>query len=240
MNKEKIHGFLDKIFRGSINELIDYVYKQMEEGKAVQIVTANPEILMEACKDEECERLLNDGRIVATADGISLIKATENLENPIACRITGVDISQYLLEKLNIAGGSLYVLGSSQDTLDLFATKLNNHYRNINIIGLRNGYDTDFRMAMDEICTKRPDVTLVALGVPRQEKLIYRNLDRFSAGIFMGVGGSIDVLSGAKKRAPQFFIRHNLEWLYRIGREPKRLGRFYRNNIKFFRMVKRG
>ena len=64
-------------------------------------------------------------------------------------------------------------------------------------------------------------------------KLIYKHLNEFDKGIFVGVGGSFDVLSGTKKRAPEFFIQHNLEWLYRITKEPSRLKRFYNNNIKF-------
>ena len=77
------------------------------------------------------------------------------------------------------------------------------------------------------------DIVLVALGMPIQEKLIYKHLNEFDKGIFVGVGGSFDVLSGTKKRAPEFFIQHNLEWLYRITKEPSRLKRFYNNNIKF-------
>ena len=80
---------------------------------------------------------------------------------------------------------------------------------------------------------KEPDIVLVALGMPAQEKLIYKHLKDFNKGIFVGVGGSLDVLSGTKERAPQFFIKHNLEWAYRIMKEPKRLKRFYNSHVKF-------
>ena len=83
------------------------------------------------------------------------------------------------------------------------------------------------------------DLVLVALGVPAQEKLIARHLERFSKGVFIGVGGSFDVLSGSKRRAPAVFVKTNTEWLYRILREPSRLGRFYRNNIKFLGQIRR-
>ena len=79
---------------------------------------------------------------------------------------------------------------------------------------------------------------MVALGVPSQEKLIYKHLDEFKKGIFIGVGGSFDVLSGTKKRAPKLFIKTNTEWLYRIICEPKRLKRFWNNNVKFIIKVK--
>ena len=90
---------------------------------------------------------------------------------------------------------------------------------------------------------KGADLVFVALGIPRQELLIDRYFPLAKKGIFVGVGGSFDVLSGMKQRAPQVFIDHNLEWLYRIVKEPKRMKRFYRSNIKFIwkiQKLKRG
>ena len=74
---------------------------------------------------------------------------------------------------------------------------------------------------------------MVALGIPNQEKLIYKHLKEFKKGIFIGVGGSFDVISGSKKRAPKLFVKFNIEWLYRICKEPSRLKRFWNNNVKF-------
>ena len=73
----------------------------------------------------------------------------------------------------------------------------------------------------------------VALGAPQQELLIHKYFRSDRKGIYIGVGGSFDVLSGKKQRAPSFFIRHNLEWLYRITKEPKRIKRFWNSNVKF-------
>ena len=91
----------------------------------------------------------------------------------------------------------------------------------------------------DYIKTLKPDIILVALGIPCQELLIYSNYKDFEHGIFMGVGGSFDVLSGTKKRAPKFLVKAHLEWLYRIIKEPNRLGRFFNSNIKYvFKIIK--
>ena len=84
-----------------------------------------------------------------------------------------------------------------------------------------------------EIIKLKPDVVMVALGIPNQEKLIYKHLKEFKKGIFIGVGGSFDVISGSKKRAPKLFVKLNIEWLYRICKEPSRLKRFWNNNVKF-------
>ena len=91
---------------------------------------------------------------------------------------------------------------------------------------------------MEEIVKKEPDVILVALGTPHQELLIDKYYERASKGIFLGVGGSFDVLSGMKKRAPRIFIKCNMEWLYRIVSEPKRIGRFYKSNVRFIKKVR--
>ena len=89
------------------------------------------------------------------------------------------------------------------------------------------------------IAEKEPDISLIALGAPMQELLIRRHMASFKKGVLIGVGGSFDVLSGMKKRAPQFFVKCNLEWLYRIVTEPKRLKRFWNNNIKFLFVLRK-
>ena len=92
---------------------------------------------------------------------------------------------------------------------------------------------SDKERQIENLSQQQPDIVIVALGAPKQELLIHRYYRRGEKGVFIGVGGSFDVLSGRKKRAPSFFIRHNLEWLYRIASEPKRLKRFWDSNIKF-------
>lgn len=80
---------------------------------------------------------------------------------------------------------------------------------------------------------------LVALGIPAQELLIAKYYEKFEKGIFVGIGGAFDVLSGMKKRAPKFFVQHNLEWLYRICSEPKRFKRFYQSNVRYISTIKK-
>lgn len=92
---------------------------------------------------------------------------------------------------------------------------------------------------MKKIIELNPDICLVALGIPEQEILISKYIENAKKGIYIGVGGSLDVLSGTKKRAPEIFIKLNLEWLYRIIKEPKRIKRFWNNNIKFLIEVRK-
>ena len=112
-------------------------------------------------------------------------------------------------------------------------------YSNINILGYSNGYEKDKDAIMKKIVKLNPDICLVALGIPYQEKLINKYIDIAKKGIYVGVGGSFDVLSGTKKRAPKIFIKLNLEWLYRLICEPKRLKRFINSNVKFIFEVRK-
>ena len=110
---------------------------------------------------------------------------------------------------------------------------INQKYPNINIVGFSDGYVEDKDKVMQEIISLSPDLILIALGVPNQELLINKYIEKAKKGVFIGVGGTFDVLSGCKKRAPKLFIKLNLEWMYRIICEPTRLKRFIQNNIVF-------
>ena len=117
--------------------------------------------------------------------------------------------------------------------------KINKEYPDLKIVGSCNGYVKNKDNVFDKMVKLQPDIILVGMGIPMQEKLIYKHIDKFEKGVFIGVGGSLDVISGTKKRAPKLFIKLNLEWLYRILREPKRIKTFYKNNVKFIFKVKK-
>ena len=123
--------------------------------------------------------------------------------------------------------------------MNTLAKKVSDKYPGIQIVGTVDGYVDDKDAVFDDMAIKKPDVVLVALGIPMQEIMINRHYHKFDKGIFIGVGGAFDVLSGMKKRAPHFFVNHNLEWLYRICSEPKRLKRFYRSNIKYLDEIRK-
>ena len=197
------------------------------------IVTVNPETLMISKKDSELKIILDDNNISLVPDGIAVVKASKWLDMPVKERITGVDIAEYLLKEANAQKKSLYLFGAKKEVIDALIDKIKSKYPNIKLLGYSDGYVSDRDKVMKEIVKMKPDVCLVALGIPYQEKLIYKYLDKFEKGIFVGVGGSFDVLSGSKKRAPKFFIKTNTEWLYRMVCEPKRLKRFWNNNVKF-------
>lgn len=208
----------------------------LKKNKKQFVITANPETFMIAKKNDLLHQALLDSRTLMVADGIALVKTSKKYG--VSCsKITGVDITYTLLDMANKRKKSIYLFGSKEEVIDKAIQRIEREYPNIKIVGYQNGYVEDKGKVFDNIVKVQPDIVLVALGIPVQENLIYQNLDRFQKGIFVGVGGTLDVLSGSKKRAPKFFQKCNLEWLYRIVTEPKRLKRFYHNNIKFIFQV---
>lgn len=225
--------YLKQVYDKSEKEYFKLLIKWLKNNEKKFIITANPETLTMAETDKEISKMLLDENNSVVPDGIAIVKACKMLNVPVTERIAGVDIADYLLKIANEQKKSLYLFGAKKEVVESLVNKINTDYPNINILGYSDGYVKDRDKVFKEIIKLKPDVCLVALGIPHQEKLIYKHLDKFDKGIFVGVGGSFDVLSGTKKRAPKIFIKLNLEWLYRIMCEPKRLKRFWNNNVKF-------
>ena len=229
----------DRLYSGSEESFYKILKKKLKNDERTFIVTANPETFMKSESDEEIRELLLDEKSLLVPDGIGIVKAARILDYDIKERITGIDISYKLLEYGNKLKKTIYLLGAKQEVIDDIVKVIERDYPDLKIVGAKNGYGKDKDKDFSDIVKKKPDIILVALGIPHQEKLFYKHLDKFDKGIFVGVGGSFDVISGHKKRAPKIFIKLNLEWFYRIMMEPSRLKRFYDSNVKFLFKVKK-
>ena len=236
---DNLDSLFSKVYSKSTEDFYKFLQNNLKKKNKTFIVTANPEAFMLAEKDEEYMNMLLDDDTVVVPDGIGVVKAGKMLGFEIKERITGVDLCDMLLGYCNDNKLKLYLFGAASEVINKMKDIIRNKYPNIDLVGAKNGYEKDKDKVFQDIVKKAPDVTLVALGMPLQEELIYKHLNKFKKGIFVGVGGSFDVISGSKKRAPKIFIKLNLEWLYRIVKEPKRLRRFWDNNVKFIFKVKR-
>ena len=233
-----MRAYFDKIYEGNKEAFTRELEERVNADKKTFVITANPETLMIGQENEEFDQILKSNKTIIVPDGIGVVKAANMLGHHIEERITGVETVETLLDILDKREKSVYLLGAKQEVLEQFVKKVKAKYPKLQIAGYQNGYIKDKDAAFDKIVKLQPDAVLVALGIPAQEMLIYKHYDRFEKGIFIGVGGSFDVLSGMKKRAPKIFIKLNLEWLYRIVTEPKRMKRFYRSNVKFIAKVR--
>ena len=228
-----------KLYKESAEKFYRKIRNNLKEEVRTFIVTANPETFMKSETDDELNILLNDKDTILVPDGIGIVKAARMINYDVKERIAGIDIANKLLEYGNELSKSIYLFGSKQEVIDSMNDVIKENYSNLKIVGTMNGYEKEKDKVFDKIVKSDPDIVLVALGIPLQEKLIYKHLNKFDKGIFVGVGGSFDVISGHKKRAPKMFIKLNLEWLYRIIKEPKRLKRFYDSNVKFLFKIKK-
>ncbi len=231
--------YLKRIYDKSEKEYFKLLIKWLKNNEKKFIITANPETLTMAETDKEISKMLLNENNSVVPDGIAIVKACKMLNIPVTERIAGVDIAEYLLYESSLLKKKVYLFGSKQEVIDGMKKVIEEKYSGIKLVGATNGYIEDKDKEFENIKKAKPDVVMVALGIPYQEKLIYEHLNDFEKGIFIGVGGSFDVLSGTKKRAPKIFIKLNLEWLYRIMCEPKRLKRFWNNNVKFILKIKK-
>jgi N-acetylglucosaminyldiphosphoundecaprenol N-acetyl-beta-D-mannosaminyltransferase len=228
---------LNVVYKKSKKSFYTSLNKILDSGEKKFIITANPETIVYATKDSLVNDMLFDSSNLIVPDGIAIVKAAKILKIDIKERISGIDIAEHLLEIANNKKKSLYLFGAKEEVVKKLVEIIKYKYPKIKVLGYTNGYIDNKDEEMKRIISLNPDICLVALGIPGQEKLIYNNISLIKKGIYMGVGGSFDVMSGIKKRAPKIFIKMNLEWLYIICKEPKRLKRFYNNNIKFLYKV---
>ena len=234
--KNKIY---QNLYIKSKQEAYNLIEKKLKNKEKKFIITANPETYMLSEKDKEMYKILNNKDNLVVPDGIAIVKTANFLGHDIKERITGVEIAEHLLEIANKNKYKVYLFGATEEVIERLENKIKEEYSNIKLVGASNGYIKDKDSVMEYIKTTNPDIIMLAMGIPMQEKLINKHITDFKKGIFIGVGGSFDVLSGSKKRAPKIFIKLHLEWLYRIIREPKRFRRFFNSNVKYIFKIRK-
>ncbi|AVQ47312.1 WecB/TagA/CpsF family glycosyltransferase [Clostridium botulinum] len=211
------------IFNGSKEELLNIIDKY----KQVNIISGNPEVLYNGLNNEELFKNFTDKNSIIIPDGVGVVLASKIIKNPVKEKIAGIELMDGILEKCNENGKAVYLLGTTEDVLKECERKLLIKYKNLNIVGKHNGFfDMDnCKDILEDIKELKPYALFIAMGCPRQEKFISKYMDELPCKIYMGVGGSFDVFAGKVKRAPRWMINCNLEWLYRVVKEPYRIKR---------------
>lgn len=228
--------YFKNLYIGSNENFYKIIKKNVKNNKKTFVITANAETFMFAKKDKTMNEIILNKNNLVVADGISILMGAKKLKLEVPTKITGVEMMENLL--INSKHNKVYLLGSKKEVLMKLVDKINSIYPNVSLVGYHDGYNYDETKVINEIIKTKPDFIFIALGIPKQEKLINKIIDKVNKGVFIGVGGSFDVISGVKKRAPKIIRKLNLEWLYRIIKEPKRIKRFYQNNIKFLIKIK--
>lgn len=186
------------------------------------IFTPNPEIVMAAYEDPSFKEVLNSADM-CTPDGIGVVYAAKMLGTPVPERVAGFDLTCGLLESLRKTGEGVFLFGAKPGVAEAARDKLVEQYTGLNIAGVQHGYfsESENEDIIKKINDSGAALLLVCLGAPKQEKWIYENKSKLtSVNLCMGVGGALDVFAGIVNRAPDIFIKCNLEWLYRFCKTP--------------------
>ncbi|MBW9159250.1 WecB/TagA/CpsF family glycosyltransferase [Clostridium tagluense] len=190
------------------------------------IITGNPEIVLQAQKDSELQTIFNEADLI-TPDGEGIVLASKWKGQPLFERVTGVDLLLEVLKMGNKRGWSFYFLGADEEVNKKATENILEEYPNIILSGRHHGYfdNVQEEKILVDIESKRPNILIVALGAPKAEKWIYNYKNRLPVKVAFGVGGSLDIISGKTARAPQKWQQLKLEWLYRLIIQPSRLRR---------------
>lgn len=221
MNKVDILGV--PFVNVSPAQAVEEICSQLNgEGKSM-VFTPNPEMVMLAQKDSEFNEILNKS-YMNIPDGIGIIYASKIKGKPIKERVAGYDTVQAVFERIKATDKTVYLFGGAPGVTDSARTEMEKAHKGLKIVGCANGYfdEAREREIIDEINQKQPDLLLVGIGFPKQEKWIYKNISNLNVKVAIGVGGSFDVMSGRVKRAPDIFIKFGLEWFHRLITQPSR------------------
>ena len=195
--------------------------------KAAYVVTPNAEIAYEALHDGQLREMLN-GADLMLPDGAGVVLASKLLRTPVKQKVAGVDFAVGLLGVLERNGQSLYLLGGKPGIGELAAQKMLEAHPQLRIAGIADGYFQDEAPVIAKINASGADALFVCLGAPKQERFMVQHQQELHVHLMAGLGGSLDAFAGTVQRAPAWMIRLNLEWLYRLIREPKRFRRMLR------------
>ena len=209
--------------RGNMESASEKAKELIKSGGA--IYTPNPEIIMKARADKKYKDILNSADMVVP-DGIGVVYASKILKKPVCERVAGYDLTCNMLKYAAENGITVYIYGGRDGVAKQAAEKIHKDF-GTEVCGYEHGYHKDDTVVIEDIKNKKPGILLVCLGAPKQEIWIHEHKDILPPCLMIGAGGSVDVLSGQTKRAPQLFIKLRLEWFYRLITQPSR----------FFRML---
>ncbi|MDD3654595.1 MAG: WecB/TagA/CpsF family glycosyltransferase [Desulfotomaculaceae bacterium] len=212
-----------KIDAINMEETVNQIASYIRTGRPHRVTTINPEFLYRAQFNTELRELANRADLV-TPDGVGVVWACRLAGNPVPERVTGIDLMLALVERAASEGWRVFLLGAAPGVASEAATRLSLQYPGLQIAGTHHGFfSNDEEAEVSRLVREsRPDLLFVALGAPKQELWIDRSIAQTGAAVAVGVGGSFDVVAGRAQRAPGWVCRLQLEWLYRLLKEPAR------------------
>ncbi len=227
----------------TMSETLDSIEKIIQEKKNAYVVTPNIDHIVQLEKDVELKAVYENADLILT-DGKPLIWISKLYKTPIKEKISGSDLFPLLCERAALNGYSMYFLGAAEGIAAKAAENLTKRFPGLNVVETYSppfGFEkdeTEIKHIIENIRRCSPDILIVGLGCPKQEKFIYKYRNELNVPISLGLGASIDFEAGNIKRAPKWMRQHGLEWLFRITQDPKRMfKRYIIDDTKAFRLI---
>ena len=205
----------------------------VEAGGFHYAVTPNPEFLLAARRNEPFRRALLNAHLVLP-DGIGVVYSAKILGRPLRGKVPGIDFAQGLAAWMAGHGRRLFLLGAKPGVAERAAANLAAAYPGLTVCGAHDGYFQDDGPVVEAIRASAADVVFVCRGAPKQELWMAEHGPATGASLMIGLGGALDVFAGVVERAPEGFQRLGLEWLYRLMKEPRRIGRMAKLPLVLF------
>lgn len=221
MNKNECSILGVKVHAISFEETIATIQKYIEGREPRMVITLGTEMVMAAQKNSEFISIVNGCDLVC-ADAVGIAWALKRKGFPIEEKVAGIDILEKLCSMSGPKGWKLYFLGSGEGVAEEAVQNLRKRYPEMIVAGISHGFFTDDDIMVEKIRASSPDILFIAMGSPKQEFWFWKHREKLGVPVGIGVGGSLDVLSGKLRRSPRWMIRFGLEWLYRLYLQPWR------------------
>ena len=226
---KKLRVIESEISTGKYKDFLKNLLSLSSEKNSSYVCISNVHMTIEAYLDKDFRAIVNKADI-ATPDGMPLAKAIKFIYGISQDRVAGMDLIEDLFKECEKHDKSVFIYGSTDDTLEKVTSKVKNDFPNLKL----TNYSPPFRALSDNeksniitmINDCNPDFVFVALGCPKQEKWMAEHKDKINS-CMIGLGGAVEVYAGVKDRAPLWMQKYSLEWLYRLAQDPKRLWKRY-------------
>lgn len=216
----------------TMQETLQAINQLIQENKSAYVVTPNVDHIVQLETNRELQEVYKNASLILT-DGKPLLWIANWYGTPIKEKISGSDLFPLLCNMAAAKGYKMFFLGAAEGVAKKAAENLAVKYKGLQVVGTYSppfGFENN-QNEMDKIKnmikSSKPDILIVGLGCPKQEKFMYNHCKELGVPISLGLGASFDFEAGNIKRAPRWMANHGLEWLFRITQDPKRMAKRY-------------
>ncbi|GHU61320.1 acetyl-mannosamine transferase [Clostridia bacterium] len=241
---QKVPLLNTKVSNMTMKEMLNQILQYIRQKKKAYVVAVNVDVMVKIEKDRKLKQIVDKADLVC-ADGMPLLWVSHFLyHRKIKEKISGSDLVPKLCQKAAQCGYSLFILGGKPGVAQRAKRNLERMYPGLHVVGT---YAPPFHFEQDskeiqrinkKISQVQPDILLVCLGCPKQEKFVSQNIGQYQATVSLCAGATVDFLAGRVKRAPQWMSKSGLEWFYRFLQEPRRLfKRYFIEDMQILKLI---